>query len=497
MDRTEIDALATERVLKARSELILSRRFYGVLVTNTTPVLSRKHATLATDSVHHFYNPDYVATLDQDELLTVIAEETEHDARQHSSRRAGRDPKRWNKSCDYSIMCDLKAEGFKLPADSFYDPRFAGMSAEDIYRTLELEEQAQQQQQQEDDNAGDAGDDAEEDGARSAEDAIDNGDQQTEADDEADASEDDGDASGEGAGDDASDGEDAGASSGGADGDGDAAGDDATGGNSDRGDAEAGEADGDAAGEDGGEGEGVPNTSGKRVSCGEVIDAPEPELGEAPAPNWERIMRQAASISRGVGQLPAHVAREIEASNNRPQDWREQLRAFFDQGAERIETWNRPNKRFIGRGVMLPGSQRDGINKVVIINDVSGSVDDIAQAMVRDEVQAVMDEGILNELVVIYCDTQVIRVDEYAAGDDIEFASIRGGGTDMRPAYRYVEEHHSDATLIINFTDLLIGDPGPMPSVPVLFAVFGYPQMVKALMAATPWEAPAIDVGAH
>jgi predicted metal-dependent peptidase len=503
-----VDAIATERVLKARAELILSRRFYGVLVSNVEPVLSRKFPTMATNGRQHFYNPDFIATLTQEELLGVQAHESEHDARQHHSRRAGRDPELWNDAGDYSINGDLLKEGFALPKGRLYDPRFDGMSAEDIYRTLELDREKQNENVPSADDRSDDDDDNSDTEAdaksndTSDKEGDDDGEEseestEGEAEDEAEAS----DAS-DGAdadGDDEASGADAGSTRDDAAGDGDDATDDASDGDQDSRGAETGEGDDDAAGEDGEGGKSLPQSSGDRTGCGEVIDAPEPDLeqGETRAPNWERIMQQAASMSRAVGEMPDHVAREIEASKNRPQDWREQMRAWFDGGADRIETWNRPNRRFIGRGLTLPGSQREGINKVVWLTDTSGSMDRIALGLSRTEVQAAMDEGIINELVVIACDEEITSVEEFRAGDDIVFDTRGGRGTDMKPAFRYIEEHHSDATLIINFTDLLIGDAGPEPTIPVLFAVFGYPTMVKQLMQNPPWGAPAIDVGAH
>jgi predicted metal-dependent peptidase len=92
----------------------------------------------------------------------------------------------------------------------------------------------------------------------------------------------------------------------------------------------------------------------------------------------------------------------------------------------------------------------------------------------------------------------VTRVDTYREGDEIEFDPRGGGGTDMRPLFAYVEEEVDDPSLIINFTDLdWYGEIPPEPSCPVLFAVTGYPDRVRAHLANTPWNAAGIDVGQH
>src|SRR5262245_39554472 len=135
----QVTANAVRRVAKARAELILARTFYGVLVSQVEPKPSRQFPTMATDGKRHYYNPDFIATLSQEELLGVQAHESEHDARRHHTRRGARDPKEWNISCDYAINIDLIDAGFKLPSDALIDAKYRGWSAEDIYRARELD----------------------------------------------------------------------------------------------------------------------------------------------------------------------------------------------------------------------------------------------------------------------------------------------------------------------------------------------------------------------
>lgn len=479
-----IEEQATARVLKARAELIMARRFYGVLVSNVEPTLSRKFPTMATDGKRHFFNPEFISELTQEELLGVQCHESEHDARHHGSRRNGRDPEKWNVACDYAINIDLIDEGFTLPKGALIDPKYRGMSAEDIYRCRELDaerKRKEQEQQQQEQQQPDDGDD------------DDTGDQQSDSDD--DASDDQSDSDGDDAADDADD-----------DSDGDDTGDGDEGDDGDDSEAGSGGADGenaegsDDAGSDGDEGNGEQEqqSSGDPGRCGEVLDSAEDasDLAEEDI-KWERVTRQAASMAKAVGQLPGHVAREIERANNPPREWRDELREFAEQGALRVETWNRPNRRFMHSRLVLPSTQKDGVNKGVFIIDTSGSCDEVALACVNAEATALLDDGIIDEVVVLYGDTRLTREDVYRTGDEMVFDPKGGGGTDMRPLFKHVAEQHDDASLIICFTDLYIGDAGPEPHCPVLFAVHGYPDQVKQLIANAPWGARGIDVGAH
>jgi predicted metal-dependent peptidase len=508
-DETTLES--TRRVMKARAELILSRTFYGVLVSQVSPVPSRKFPTMATNGKTHYFNPEFVAELTNNELLAVQAHETEHDARRHHARRGNRDRKEWNIATDLAINGDLIVQGFKLPEGALFDPQYAGMSAEDIYRTREIlraEEQRQRQaaQDQQDDDQDDQDD---QDGG--------NGDQDDQDDQEGDQDDQDG---SNDSGDDQDDQDDENNDQDGSDGDSDGNGDqddDQDGGNgNETGDQEGDQEDstgsgaigdspdesGEKSAQDTGKEKGdndLPESSGDPGMCGEVLDAGETQAEKAQAESeWETIMRQAAALAAKRGEIPGHVARLVESADHPPQDWRETLRAFFDGGATTIETWSRPNRRFVGYGMYLPGRKRDGVNRAVFLIDTSGSVTYYPGALeaIKVETQAALDENIIDEAVIVYGDTSVTRVDTYHSGDEIEFDPRGGGGTYMRPLFDYARDE-VEPSLIVAFTDLEIepeAQLGNVPDCPVLWAVVGLPANVKRYLAATPWDAPGIEV---
>jgi predicted metal-dependent peptidase len=494
LEGMSVDERAAYRILRARSMLVKSRRFYGVLVSNVEPVPSRQVPTMATNGKQHFYNPEFVDGLTQVELEAVQVHETEHDARHHSTRRGYRDHGKWNIACDYAINIDLIDEGWKLPKCALIDSKYRGMSAEDIYRTRELDEQRNQPKPEEPQPPEDEPEDDESDGE-------DEGNDESKPDepegDEPDG--DDGD-SDESDNDDGSDGEDYDDGSESQEGEGDG----------DEGD-ESGNAQGDSAEGDGEEesssgsgkanGNGAePKSHGDPGGCGEVLDAAEGVSENAELDGkWERIVRQAVSLAKAIGQLPGHISRDIKKANEPGQDWRETLRAWFDQGALQTETWNRPNKRFCGSGLYLPGRARDGINKVAFLIDTSGSMDTIALKCIEKETQAALDDGVIDEAVIVYGDTRVTKVDSYRTGEEIEFDPCGGGGTMLRPLFDYVAEQVDDASLIVVFTDMEFEDLNSTepPHCPVLFAATGYPEAVRRYLANAPWDSPGIDVGEH
>ena len=131
------------RIQKARTTLLLDHPFFGTLLFRLGAQARNSIATMATDGVSLFFNPDFVDSLNAAELAGVLAHEVMHPALEHHTRRGARSPRRWNIACDYAINPMLLDAGLTLPKDVLLDGRFRGMSAERIYNLLgEQENQA-------------------------------------------------------------------------------------------------------------------------------------------------------------------------------------------------------------------------------------------------------------------------------------------------------------------------------------------------------------------
>ena len=142
------------RIQKARTTLLLDHPFFGTLLFRLGGRASRSVATMATDGVSLFYNPEFVETLNAAELAGVLAHEVMHPALQHHTRRGDRDRARWNIACDYAINPMLLDAGLTLPKDVLIDNRFRGMSAERIYNLIEEDEKQEDPSGQSESQAG-------------------------------------------------------------------------------------------------------------------------------------------------------------------------------------------------------------------------------------------------------------------------------------------------------------------------------------------------------
>lgn len=111
-----------------------------------------KYHTAATDGKNIYFDPDYLASLSDDDKLFIIAHELMHVKFEHMYRimdRNGqqRDQELWNIATDAIINANLERDGFKIKNGYVNMPEALNYSAEEFYDKLLKEKQAEQQQQ--------------------------------------------------------------------------------------------------------------------------------------------------------------------------------------------------------------------------------------------------------------------------------------------------------------------------------------------------------------
>ena len=123
----------------ARTRLIIDKPFLGALVLRLPTVAASPSwcETTATDARKIFYNPAYIDALDMDETQFALAHEALHCALSHFARRGHRNKRKWDIACDLAINPLLRSEGFKLPPGALLLDGFDGMTAEEIYPSIE------------------------------------------------------------------------------------------------------------------------------------------------------------------------------------------------------------------------------------------------------------------------------------------------------------------------------------------------------------------------
>lgn len=139
-----MDDKIRKRIIQARVKLILDHPFWGVLASRFILIENSNMPvqTMGTDGKSLYYDPQWVASLTQAELIGIIAHETSHCAFNHPWRLGQREPRRANLAMDFAIDPILIDAGFALPSagptmpHGHIDPRFRNMSFEQIYDLL-------------------------------------------------------------------------------------------------------------------------------------------------------------------------------------------------------------------------------------------------------------------------------------------------------------------------------------------------------------------------
>src|SRR5882724_7492294 len=91
------------RLKKARINLLMDEPFFGSLMMQLKPVEDPTVRTMCTNGDKLWYNPAYMATLDDGQLRTILAHEVLHPALLHPFRLGDRDLRIANEAADYAI----------------------------------------------------------------------------------------------------------------------------------------------------------------------------------------------------------------------------------------------------------------------------------------------------------------------------------------------------------------------------------------------------------
>ncbi len=204
------------------------------------------------------------------------------------------------------------------------------------------------------------------------------------------------------------------------------------------------------------------------------------------ADQWTVAVAQATMVSDKAGKTPAGMRRAIGAERERAADWRATLQRFLSVAGD--VAWSRPNRRFVSRGLYLPGPVVDRTGDVVIAVDTSGSVDERLLSAFAAEACAILDAAGWPTVHVIYCDTETGGYHEWFRGDAV-FAPVGGGGTAFQPVFDWVEREGIMPTVLFYLTDLYAGDAPRDPGYPVVWVAPSYSHAQDA-----PWFGETVRV---
>jgi predicted metal-dependent peptidase len=210
-------------------------------------------------------------------------------------------------------------------------------------------------------------------------------------------------------------------------------------------------------------------------SCGEVEDSPEQsdesKVKEEEA-NWKVALTQATNMAKAMGKLPAGMERLVEEVLNPKTPWQEVLKNLVREIFKNDYCWSRPNRRYLQSGFIMPSLYSENLGPLVIGIDTSGSIDDTLLNKFISEVESIVHECRPSKVILIDCDTEIGKIQEFEPGDILPRKFGGGGGTSFRPVFDYVKTIE-DPVGLIYLTDLEGSFPKEEPSYPVFWATYG------------------------
>ena len=222
----------------------------------------------------------------------------------------------------------------------------------------------------------------------------------------------------------------------------------------------------------GGPGDGGPEGSDPG-GCGAVRDPADGSQAEASAAEWAVAVAQAEQAVRRRGELPSGLARPVAAALAPRVDWRAALAAFLARQARDDYRWMPPNRRFVARGLYLPGLRSEGLGEMVLAVDTSGSIGGRELDRFAAEAAGLL-EAYECDLSVLYHDTTIQGVEQWRPGDGpLRLRPVGGGGTSHRCVFEWAEREAPDAAAVVCLTDLETEFPDRPPAIPILWAVIG------------------------
>jgi len=164
---------------------------------------------------------------------------------------------------------------------------------------------------------------------------------------------------------------------------------------------------------------------------------------------------QSAKLAKQSGKLPESIERIVEEMVNVVTPWHEKLERYMSAKVRDGYSWNRPNRRFVGQGMYLPGYDYiPRMGEVVIAVDTSGSLDSKELALFQGHINRIVDTCTPEKITVLYCDYAIGGTTEYTPDDlPIVLKPVGGGGTSFKPVFKWLDSYDGEVECLIYFTD--------------------------------------------
>jgi hypothetical protein len=400
--------------------------------------------TACTNGLRVRYNPDFVASLAPPAVVGLIIHEVCHPLFGHLDRsKHMTDDHMANIAFDYEInnliekYNETASRKIVLPPEGYVDlAKYKNEAGEVIYRKLQEEEQQKQDEQKQDEQKQDGDGDGD-------------GDPQ-----DGDGDPQDGDGNPQ-------------------DGDGNGKDDKPQDGNGKDGKPQDGD------GKDGKPQDGK-GKADKPSSSGMFEKCPEPKQAEEVATRWREILSSTIQTSRLRGNVSGDFLQKFSELLDPPVTMRDLLEKYVCDFALADDSTKSDRRWLANHDMCVAGIESERHGTIVFVKDTSGSITDTILKTACSVIQDACNTLNASRIIVLDVDAAVCDVNEYLPNEEIPATCKGRGGTDFRPAFKWVEENAPDARVLIYLTDGWGMFPSETPDIPTLWLSWdleesGYP----------------------
>jgi len=189
---------------------------------------------------------------------------------------------------------------------------------------------------------------------------------------------------------------------------------------------------------------------------------------------WANAVATAAAAAKAAGKLPAALDRLLSDALEPKVDWKERIQSLFSRrvGSSRYD-WRKPDRRLITRDIFAPGRSGFGAGTIVVAIDTSGSIGPKEVDMFMAEVSGILEDTRAKEIVVMWCDAAINRVDIAEDAGDLNTIRAKGapggGGTSFIPVFDEIGTRGIEPDALVYLTDGYGAFPAHSPSFPVIW----------------------------
>jgi len=180
---------------------------------------------------------------------------------------------------------------------------------------------------------------------------------------------------------------------------------------------------------------------------------------------WDEMVRSAMAQNLD-DPLSKRLTKKLQGLKSPVVDWKAELARFIEKVITKV-TYKLPSRRFSAQKTAQYGYKRtrEEVECIVVAIDTSGSISDKMVHRFLSETQSIVASFDPRDLYVIFCHTDIYRVDHYLPGEKISDGQLKSGGTEFWPPFAWVQNNLINEgitpAIFIYFTDGYAKFPSP------------------------------------